>query len=61
MAALKHFVARLRAFFRGGEMDRDFAEEMSAHLEMATEENIRKGMTPDQARRHAAMRLGGAT
>ena len=61
MAALKHFVARLRAFFRGGEMDRDFADEMSAHLEMATEENIRKGMTPDAARRHAAVRLGGAT
>ncbi len=60
MAALKQFVARLRAFLRGGAMDRDFAEEMAAHLEMAAEENVRKGMTPEQARRHAAIRLGGA-
>ena len=61
MAAFRQFVARLRAFFHGGELDRDFAQEMAAHLEMATEENIRKGMTPDDARRQASLRLGGAT
>ena len=61
MAMLKQFVARLRAFFRGSDLDRDFAEEMSAHLEMAAEENIRRGMAPGEARRQAALRLGGAT
>ena len=61
MAAIRHFVARLRALFRGGALDRDFAEEMAAHLEMATEENIRNGMSRDDAKRHAALRLGGAT
>ena len=61
MATLRQLAARLRAFFRGGDLDRDFAEEMSAHLDMATEENIRRGMAPDEARRQAALRLGGAT
>ena len=61
MATLKQFVARLRAFFRVGDLDRDFAEEMSAHLEMAADENVRRGMSQDEARRQAALRLGGAT
>ena len=61
MAAIKQFVARLRAFFRGADLDRDFADEMQAHLEMATEDNIRRGMGPVEARREAAIRLGGTT
>jgi len=61
MAALKQFVAKLRALFRGAELDRDFSEEMSTHLEMAAEENLRRGMTVLEARRQAALRLGGAT
>jgi putative ABC transport system permease protein len=61
MAALKQFVARIRALLRGAELDRDFSEEIAAHLEMATEENIRAGMSQAEARRQAALRLGGAT
>jgi putative ABC transport system permease protein len=61
MATLKQFVARLRAFFRGNDLDRDFAQEMQAHLEMAAEDNVRAGMSPQEARRRAAVRLGGAT
>jgi predicted permease len=61
MATLKHLLARLRAVVRGGELDRDFAQEIETHLEMATEDNIRRGMTPAEARRQAAIRLGGAT
>ena len=37
MATLKQVLARLRALVRGADLDRDFAEEMQAHLEMATE------------------------
>src|SRR5688572_10634897 len=61
MATFRQFVARWRAFFHGVELDNDFAQEMAAHLEMATEENIRKGMTRDEAGRQASVRLGGAT
>jgi len=58
MATIKQFLARLRAFLRGGELDREFSEEMAAHLEMATEEHIRSGMTREEARRQARLRLG---
>ena len=42
-------------------IDRDFAQELDAHLGMLTDENIRRGMTPDEARRAARLRLGGVT
>jgi putative ABC transport system permease protein len=35
------------------------ADELQCHLEMHIEDNIRAGMTPEEARRHAVMKLGG--
>src|SRR5689334_12020352 len=61
MTGLRHFFARIRALFMGAQQDRDFADEMKAHLDLATEENLRSGMTPVEARRQAALRLGGTT
>ena len=57
--ALKELTARMLAFFRTREMDRDFDEELRLHLTMLTEDNVRRGMTPEDARRAAAMRVGG--
>lgn len=59
--ALKHIGARISAFFRRGDLDRDFEQELESHLAMATEDNIRRGMPPAQARRAALVRLGGTT
>jgi putative ABC transport system permease protein len=53
-------LARIRAFFRRGALDRDFEQELDAHLAMLTEDNLRRGMTPEEARRAAAIRMGGA-
>src|SRR5215217_5738501 len=50
--------ARIRALVRSGALDRDFEEELDSHLTLSTEENLRRGMTPEQARRAAALRLG---
>ncbi|HTV07014.1 MAG TPA: ABC transporter permease [Acidobacteriaceae bacterium] len=50
---------RVRAFFGKGEMDSDLDEEMRAHLEMAVDENVRAGMTEDEARRQALIKFGG--
>jgi macrolide transport system ATP-binding/permease protein len=58
MTSLRRFVARIRAVFGGSDLDRDFAAELQAHLEMLTEDNIRRGLAPDEARRQAALRLG---
>ena len=55
---LRQLIARFRSLFRGGADDHDFAEELSSHLEMATEDNIRRGMAPGEARRQAAIALG---
>jgi ABC-type lipoprotein release transport system permease subunit len=59
-APLRQLASRLGAFFRRRELDRDFAEELGSHVTMLTEDNIRRGMTPDQARRAAVIRIGGA-
>jgi predicted permease len=61
MTLLRHFAARLRALFNGGGLDRDFADELQSHLEMATEDNVRKGLSPAEARRQAALKLGAAS
>src|SRR4029078_11323941 len=61
MPPLRDLLARLRALFRGADLDRDFAQELGSHLEMLTEDNIRAGLTPVEARRRAALRLGAST
>jgi len=40
--------------------NRDFDEEIESHLAMHTDEGIRAGLSPDEARRQALIRLGGA-
>jgi putative ABC transport system permease protein len=56
--ALMQTASRIRAFFRRDDLDRDFADELDAHLAMLTDDNVRRGMSPEQARRAAIVRLG---
>jgi hypothetical protein len=42
-------------------MDQDFEHELKTHLNMLMEENVRRGMAPEEAKRAACMRLGGLT
>src|SRR5260370_20701910 len=46
-------------FFRKKQRESEFAEEMEAPLKMKTEDNLRSGMTPAQARREALIKSGG--
>jgi predicted permease len=39
-------------------MDREIGEELQAHLEMRTDENLARGMSPHEARRDALLRFG---
>lgn len=59
MIDLRHAWARLTALFRRDALDRDFDEELAAHVELAAEEYIRQGVPPSEARRRALARLGG--
>jgi len=52
-------LARVGAFFRREPLDRELEEEVASHIAMATEDNIRNGMTPDEARRKAMVKFGG--
>ena len=39
--------------------DSDFADELESHLQMHIDDNLGSGMSPDEARRNAVMKLGG--
>jgi putative ABC transport system permease protein len=60
MRNLKASAMRLRAFFRTRPAEDDFAAELESHIALHTDEGIRAGLSPDEARRQALIRLGGA-
>jgi putative ABC transport system permease protein len=60
-AFLKSIVSRFRAQSSPETIDREFQRELDTHLELATQENISRGMTPEEAARAARVRLGGRT
>jgi putative ABC transport system permease protein len=39
--------------------ERELAEELESHLQMHIDDNLRSGMTPEEARRQALIKLGG--
>ena len=53
MRFLRRFLARLKNFATGCQNDQRLREEMAEHLALQTEENLRVGMTPAEARRQA--------
>ena len=59
MRLLSEIRERVSALLFRRREDRDLDEELAFHLEMAEQENVRRGMTPAEARRHASLKLGG--
>ena len=60
-AWIKALASRTRAWLSPRETDQEFESELESHLEMLAEENVRQGMTPEDATRAARVRLGGFT
>jgi predicted permease len=58
MARLKALLGRLRALWDSEAVHREIREECQFHIDMHTEENIRRGMTPEDARREAEAMFG---
>jgi predicted permease len=56
---LEHIVARIRAIFAVSALDKELDQELESHVAMLTDENIRAGMSPEDARRAALIRVGG--
>ncbi|HYL86068.1 MAG TPA: ABC transporter permease [Candidatus Angelobacter sp.] len=56
---LRTFFSRFLALFRRRQLDFDLRAELQTHLEMLTEENIRRGLSPEDAARQARREFGG--
>ena len=58
MRFLRRLLARLANFVMRRPIDQRLSEEMAEHLARQTEENLRAGMTPAEARRQAVLKFG---
>jgi predicted permease len=59
ISSLRSALARIRAFFGRTSRDADLEQEFASHLDLAIEENLRRGLSPEEARRQALIRFGG--
>ncbi|HUI44292.1 MAG TPA: ABC transporter permease [Terriglobia bacterium] len=53
--------SRIRGLVMRRRLDEDFRQELQSHFALLTEENIRRGLPLEEARRAARVRLGGVT
>jgi hypothetical protein len=53
------FARRLAALFGQERRERELADELASHLTLHIEDNLRAGMSAEEARRKALLRLGG--
>ncbi len=58
---LRGWLVRLFGLFHRRRREREFAKELESHLAMHIEDNLRAGMSPEEARRRALIKLGGVT
>ena len=61
MTRLRIFLSRLSALVRSRQMDREIDDEITSHLAEATEEYVRQGLSPEEARWAAQRSFGGVT
>ena len=59
MTRLRVFFHRLRGMIFKRRLERDLEDEIRSHLEMQIEENLRQGMSREDARRAALRKFGG--
>jgi putative ABC transport system permease protein len=56
---LRQFFYRVTSVFRHEHLDHELDAELAAHLELAIEENLQRGLSAEEARRQALIRFGG--
>src|SRR5712692_6471874 len=61
LAWIRAVASRIRVWLSPDHANSEFVQELEEHLTMLTEENVMRGMAPDEARRVARMRVGGVT
>jgi len=60
-AQLRAAVARVLGLFQRDRRDRELADELESHVAHHIADNLRRGMSLEDARRHALVKLGGLT
>jgi len=58
MRMLRAWLVRVVGFVRPRHAEQEFADELRSHIELHVADNLRAGMTPEEARRSALARLG---
>ena len=59
MRSARAWLLRLFGVFASRRSERDLSAELQSHLQLHIDDNIRAGMSPDEARRRALIALGG--
>ena len=59
MRRLRAWMLRLAGMLPNERRERELTDELEGHLHMHIDDNIRRGMTPELARRDALLKLGG--
>lgn len=59
LKTLRTFFLRLSNLFHKDKLNRELQDELASHVELHIADNIRSGMTPEEARRNALVKLGG--
>jgi len=59
MRTLRSFFARIRGTLWRGDSERELHDELAAHVQLHVEDNLRQGLSLEEARRRALLRLGG--
>ena len=59
MRRLRGWLVRFGGFFGKGRKDQELQEELESHIQMHTDDNLRSGMTPEEARRQAMIKMEG--
>jgi predicted permease len=59
MGRLRALCLRFRGTFHRSRRDQELRAELESHLQMHIEDHLRSGMTPQEARRQALVKLGG--
>ena len=59
MRRVRAWLLRATSMLTRARRQREFDAELQSHLEMHVDDNVRAGMTPEQARREAILALGG--
>ena len=61
MDRIRIAISRCVGFLRPQTLDDDLDEELRTHIDLATEENLKRGMSPQEARTMALRKFGGVT